>query len=135
MTSEIRTLLLELDWNNKEKQNRAIKALSNRKDYDLKVLISPLQVELYDTNEIWWKDVAEGCAIVISIKSDGEIISLLPDLLVWLQDLNWPGATIILDRLKKILYSKIEAYVNQAITKAKIDNDDQWVEWLNLLRK
>lgn len=62
MTSEIRTLLLELDCN-KRKQNKAIKALSNRKDYDLKVLISPLQVELYDTNEIWWKDVAEGCAI------------------------------------------------------------------------
>lgn len=135
MTGDIIKLLSELNWNNKEKKTIAIKVLSSRKDYNFKMLIAPLQNEFYENQGIWWKDIALGCAIILSNKSDSEIINLLPDLLVWLQDLNWPGAVEVFERLKKIPYLLIKKYLNDTIYKAQIENDDQWIEWLTLLKK
>lgn len=134
MNSDIQKLLLELDWNNKETHTIAIKELSNRKDYDLKVLIAPLQIDFFERHNIRWKNVALGCATVISSKSDDEIMSILPDLLIWFQDLNWPGAVEILERLKKIPYSQIEKHINDSISRARQEHDEQWIEWLTILK-
>lgn len=46
------------------------------------------------------KNVWENCAVIISERSDKEIKPHLPKVLEWLQDMNWPGAFCILDRLK-----------------------------------
>lgn len=47
------------------------------------------------------KNIWANCAIIIAKKTDKELERYLPELLEWLQDLNWPGAFVILDRLKR----------------------------------
>lgn len=47
------------------------------------------------------KAVWENCAKIISMRSDDELEPYLEDMLFWIQDLNWPGAMVILDRLKQ----------------------------------
>lgn len=80
------------------------------------------------------KNVWENCAAIISQKSDEEIKPYLVELLEWLQDMNWPGAFCILDRLRK--YSDkntiLEA-INTCIEKAKENGDDIWNSNLHLL--
>ena len=80
------------------------------------------------------KNVWGNCAEVLSEKSDEELKPHLIELLEWLQDMNWPGAFRILDRLQK--YSdntSIHCAINICIEKAKDCNDEVWEENLNLI--
>ena len=45
--------------------------------------------------------VWENCAKILASKTDEELSPYLLNLLIWIQDLNWPGAMIILERMKK----------------------------------
>lgn len=45
------------------------------------------------------KDVWDNCASIIVQHSDNELVPYLTDMLLWLQDMNWPGADRILGRL------------------------------------
>jgi hypothetical protein len=47
------------------------------------------------------KLVWEPCAKVVAMRSDEELEPFLFMLLEWIQDLNWPGAMIIYDRLSQ----------------------------------
>ena len=47
------------------------------------------------------KNVWEGCAVIIAEKSDEDLKPYLVELLGWLQDMNWPGAFCILNRLQR----------------------------------
>lgn len=60
----------------------------------------------------------------------------LVELLEWLQDMNWPGALCILNRLQK--YSdnnSIRNAVNVCIEKAKKRSDEAWESNLRLLQQ
>lgn len=46
------------------------------------------------------KSVWDNCALIICEHTDEELIPYLDDMLLWLQDLNWPGALRISQRLK-----------------------------------
>lgn len=73
------------------------------------------------------KNVWGNCAVIISERSDEEIKPHLPEVLEWLQDMNWPGAFCILDRLKN--YSdknSILSAISICIQKAKDCNDEVW---------
>ena len=81
------------------------------------------------------KNVWENCAKILSYKTDSELLPYLPELLEWLQDLNWPGAFIIIERL--ILFDGVlllNPYV-KAIEKAKkySKDDQQWYDHLTIL--
>lgn len=78
------------------------------------------------------KNVWGNCAVIISEKSDEDIHPYLVELLEWLQDMNWPGALCILERLKKYLDKKsiLEAIVI-CLNRAKECNDKVWE--INLL--
>ena len=80
------------------------------------------------------KNVWENCAVIISQKSNEEIKPYLVELLEWLQDMNWPGAFCILDRLRKYSDNNtiLEA-INTCIEKAKENGDDIWNSNLHLL--
>lgn len=80
------------------------------------------------------KNVWENCAAIISQKSDEEIKPYLVELLEWLQDMNWPGAFCILDRLRKYSDNNtiLEA-INTCIENAKENGDDIWNSNLHLL--
>jgi len=115
-----------LDWNNPiDIQLKGRKLAQEIKDFS--VFLQPNTP--YFNKNIW-----ENCAIILSEKTDIELSLYLQDLLEWIQDLNWPGALCILDRLRdykdknylKIIKNKCEC---QAI----IMQDDVWLENLHLL--
>ncbi len=80
------------------------------------------------------KNVWENCAVIIAEKSDENLKTYLVDLLEWLQDMNWPGAFCILNRLQK--YSdknSICSAISVCIEKAKKCGDEVWESNLCLL--
>ena len=79
------------------------------------------------------KNVWENCALIITDRSDDELKTYLVELLEWLQDMNWPGAFYILNRLNN--YSKdlsFEIAFQKCVERAKYLNDDIWLT--NLLQ-
>ena len=80
------------------------------------------------------KNVWENCAVIIAENSDEKLKPHLVELLEWLQDMNWPGAFCILDRLQK--YSdnnSLFSAINVCIRKAKECRDEAWESNLHLL--
>lgn len=80
------------------------------------------------------KNVWGNCAVIIAEKDDEILKPYLIELLAWLQDMNWPGAFCILDRLQK--YSdnnSIYNAINVCIEKAKDCGDEVWESNLHLL--
>lgn len=76
------------------------------------------------------KYVWENCAMIFSEKTDQELRSYLYRLLVWLQDMNWPGAFIIAERLKKVNMSILSVPLSEAIDVAQNKADDIWLDYL-----
>lgn len=75
--------------------------------------------------------VWEQCAKILYETSDDKLEQYLPSLLEWIQDLNWPGALIILDKLKVFNGKKLKkpfidcfTYVNN-LNNAE---DSKWVD-------
>lgn len=61
------------------------------------------------------------------MRSDEELLPYMFMLLEWLQDINWPGALIIYDRLTQMPYSSIEfAYKHTRII-AEQTKDTCWL--------
>ena len=73
------------------------------------------------------KLVWEPCARVIAARSDEELLPYMFMLLEWLQDLNWPGALIIYERLKKMPFTSIEFAYKHSRIKAEQTNDTCWL--------
>lgn len=78
------------------------------------------------------KNVWDNCAKIISQKKDEELSYYLIELLEWVQDVNWPGALCIRDRLKKF---KDKVCLHKAINicknKALLNDDEEWIHNLN----
>ena len=71
------------------------------------------------------KNVWRNCAVIITEKDDEALKPYLAELLEWLQDMNWPGAFCILDRLQKYAdTNSIRNAVNVCIEKAKERRDE-----------
>jgi len=124
---EITKIMDMLDWNMPhEIQMKGISLAKN-----IKTIIPFIQPVSPEHN----KNVWENCAIILSEKSDEELKPYLIELLEWLQDMNWPGAFCILNRLQS--YSDkntIRNAIDICIKKAKICNDKVWEENLNSLQ-
>ena len=81
------------------------------------------------------KNVWENCAVIISERSDEEIKPQLPEMLEWLQDMNWPGAFCILDRLNQFKdKKKLETIRSICLQKAKQLEDEIWIENLQMIK-
>ena len=76
------------------------------------------------------KSVWEPCAKVIADRSDEELLPYLHLLFEWLQDLNWPGAEIILDRLAKMPIALTEETLKFSKFRAEKEHDKMWLVWL-----
>lgn len=80
------------DWNNpKEKQEEGLQLA--RQVRDLTIFLQPI-------SEKHNKNVWENCARILCEKEDEELEGILCSLMEWLQDLNWPGALLIQERLR-----------------------------------
>lgn len=122
---DINEIINMLDWNNPyEIQNKGIE--SARKISNLIPFILPQ----YSPNS---KAVWENCAKILSEKKDKDLVPYLPKILEWLQDLNWPGALIIQNRLKKMQYNLLKNSLYRTIDFAIQKQDSCWLVWLNEL--
>lgn len=81
------------------------------------------------------KNIWENCAKIIAKKSDQELEPYLMELLEWLQDLNWPGAFIIIKRLKQFDGQLLlEPYKKTLLLVLSKDKENQeWGDFLSIL--
>ncbi len=83
------------------------------------------------------KNVWNNCALVLSNFSDEDLLPHLENLLLWIKDLDNPGATTILNRMKKMnkkdyIYDYcLEVYIKLATI---LDNE-KWLNALNEIRR
>ena len=115
-----------LDWNNDiAEQERGIMLAR-----DVKCFSAFFQPRCYP----YGKNVWDNCARIISERSDNELKSYLTDMMEWLQDMNWPGAFCILERVKKYEGRGLlmNAYAN-CLKCAKALDDETWEDNLKMI--
>ena len=120
---DINVILKMLDWNNdlSVQQEGCISAKTVR---CLKVFMQPMDSQF--NKNIW-----ENCAIILSDKEDELLTPYLMELLDWLQDLSWPGSTIILERLQKYRdYENLGRAISNRIVVANALKDEVWLSSL-----
>ena len=61
-----------------------------------------------------WKDVWDNAARIIVAQTDAALERYIPQLLIWLTDINWPGADLIFKRLIQFSGEKLEAWIDDA---------------------
>lgn len=108
--------------NTKEVQQKGLKLAA-----DIKYLDYFFQPFIDNESKTLW----ENCALVLSKRTDNELSTWLIQCFAWLQDMNWPGAFIIADRLHKYCDEKtLNHEKNKAIKIARILNDYEWLKVL-----
>jgi len=115
-------ILKNLAWDSTAEQKKSgfIAALNQT---DHRYLLQPIN---YSSS---W----ENCAIVFLMLSDEEIEPYLIGLLGWIQDLNWAGARLILERLQRIS-SELLVKPLEIVAKSAFDiKDESWLGWISIL--
>ena len=113
------------DWNNSiTNQNLGLKLAKDVKC--ISVFLQP--------GSPYGKNVWENCAKVLAARSDNELKPHLGSLLEWLQDMNWPGAWVIFERLSDMPFSALEEEYYAAVKRAQSNNDALWLEALEDFR-
>ena len=97
--------------------------------------VENINVFLQPCNKDYNKNVWDNCAKILSGRTDDELSPYLVELLEWLQDLNWPGAICIYDRLIISEDELFEYELKVSITTAKAQNDKLWLQALKNLKK
>lgn len=111
----------ELHWKNSDKEfSKICEQIMLDKDIDYSIFIMPKE----------GMDYWENCAKVLERLNDNQLILLFPKILEWLKDINWPGGTIVLNRINKMSSDMIEDFILQSIDKAISENDSTWIEFL-----
>lgn len=117
-----------IDWN--KSINEQVDGIKMAED------VENINVFLQPCNKNYNKNVWDNCAKILSKRTDDELSPYLIELLEWLQDLNWPGAFCILDRLQK--YEDDSSYnlaINTCLKYAQALEDDVWTDNLRMLKR
>lgn len=120
--NDIQNIYKMLNWENTEEVRTEGFRLA-REVVDLSLLIFPPAAP-----SVW-----ECCAQVLCEKSDMILEPYLDNLLEWLQDLNWPGALLILERLKFFSGKKMKKAFTQCFSYANNLNNEAGLMWLDYL--
>lgn len=115
-----------LDWNNSiEQQEQGVELAQN-----VKCINAFLQPHCL----CYGKNVWDNCAKILSTRSNEELSPYLIELMEWLQDLNWPGALCILERLKGMVSDPLFLHSYTICQKyAKALEDEVWESNLQIL--
>ena len=113
-------ILKMLDWNNDLKTQQEGRHIAGKVKC-LSVFVQPMDKQF--NKNIW-----ENCAIILSEKEDKLLTPYLFRLLDWLQDLNWPGACIILERLQSYQdYEMLRMVIEERIVVADALDEEVWL--------
>ena len=108
-----------LDWNNSiETQQKGIELAKDIQSINAFVL------PMNPSKSVW-----ENCAKILSAKPDEVLQPYLSRLLEWIEDINWPGALIILQRLKD--FSEVKMLVFSVKESVRIAYATNNLIWLN----
>ncbi len=115
-----------LDCNNSmETQEKGIELAKNVKCINVFILPEHLECS---------KNVWENCAKILANRTDKELQPYLIDILLWIEDMNWPGAIIIDDRLKKFHDMKMLSFaIKECVKRATATDNHIWLENLSEL--
>lgn len=109
-----------LDWNQPDEIQEKGRELAGNVEC-FHVFLQPCYVK-YNKN-VW-----DNCALIIADKSDEELCPFLSQLFTWLEDMNWPGAFCIWDRLKQFQDKEQLIYIlDESIYKAKALKRRMWL--------
>lgn len=120
MAYGIDELFKMLSWDSSEELQKIGLAEARKVKY-LSVFLQPIE-----SKSIW-----ENCAKVLIDKSDLELERYLVDMFRWLQDMNWPGAALIFDRLKKMPKSFVQPAYTFCVDQAICTSDECWKQTLD----
>ncbi len=128
MTHSIDEIMDMLDWNNPI--NLQAKGCSLAKK------IKCIDVFLQPTHPKYNKNVWDNCAKILSKRTDVELSCYLEQLMEWIKDMNWPGAYVIYNRLKKYKEPNSFNYsFRVSVEFARNLKDEQWQKNLYMLWK
>lgn len=115
-----------LDCNNDvEIQEKGIELAKNVKCINVFILPEHLECS---------KNVWENCAKILANRTDKELQPYLIDILLWIEDMNWPGAIIIDDRLKKFHDLKMLSFaIKECVKRASATDNYIWLKNLSEL--
>lgn len=117
-----------LDWNKDLKEQMV--------GIDMAKNVESINVFIQPCNKKYNKNVWDNCAKILSDRTNEELSPYLIELMNWLQDLNWPGAYCILDRLKKMKEDPLFQYAyNICLKYSKALGDEEWENNLKKLVK
>lgn len=120
----------DLNCTPEENAAREAKAMAEaRKLKNLHPFFQPIIVSTRPSKSAW-----DPCARLIVERSDEELKPYLFPLLEWIQDMNWPGADTIFERLRAMPYEMIESHICFCKRIAAQTNDEIWMENLDALR-
>ena len=117
-----------LDWNKSiADQAEGIKMAEN---------IENINVFLQPCSKNYNKNVWDNCAKILSARSNEELSPYMIELMEWLQDMNWPGAFCIFDRLKGMVNEQLFQYSYTICLKcARALDDETWESNLKMLNE
>ncbi len=116
-----------LDWNKSiADQAEGIKMAEN---------IENINVFLQPCSKNYNKNVWDNCAKILSARSNEELSPYMIELMEWLQDMNWPGAFCIFDRLKGMVNEQLFQHSYTICLKyAQALEDEVWENILRMLK-
>ena len=116
-----------LDWNNSvEEQEKGLRFAR-----DVKCINVFLQPGTPYGKRTW-----DNCAKILSDRSDEELEPYLIELFEWIEDLNWPGAICILERLNNFGENKFFNFcLSSCIKRATLMEEEVWLDNLLNVKK
>ena len=117
-----------IDWNKDIHEQK--------KGIEMAEKIENINVFLQPCNKNSNKNVWNNCAIILSKRTDEELSPYLVELFMWLQDMNWPGALRVFDRIQR--YSDDVSYniaYGICIKYAQALSDDIWESNLKKIKR
>lgn len=117
----MKDVIKNLDWNySVEVQEIAINNILIDVDFNIEPLTTMLD-----------KNCMRNCAIIFSRLSDERLEPYIDNLLEWLQDMCWPGAVGVFNRLACMNRDLLRKHLNNAVKAAKEKN---YIPWLKSLK-
>lgn len=114
--NNIDTIIYLIDWNRSEEEQQKGIAMA-REVKCLKAFCRPYS-----------KSVWENCARILCERSDDELIAYTTDMLMWLEDINHPGALLILQRLARFTRVDLLAFIIPYMARAlSAISEERWL--------
>ncbi len=128
--TDIDTIMRMISWHSEESEQEEGRRLAKTVEC-IGAFIQPMSIHFN-------KNVWDNCALILAERTDQELVGYLDRLLIWIQDLNWPGACCINDRLVMFQGKEKEQLnmkINTCINRARNAEDEIWEYYLQELQK